>query len=75
MLPYVGGGEIAGTVIEAGPGSTCHPVNHMMTSSDVTRVRAGDRVVGLLGASGGGFAQECVVQELQCFQVRFASCP
>jgi NADPH2:quinone reductase len=44
-LPYIPGGEIAGTVLE--------------TASDVTHVRAGDRVAALIAS--GGYAEQAVV--------------
>lgn len=54
-LPFVAGGEVSGIVIETGKG--------------VSRVKAGDRIVAMLGGKGGGFAQECVVDHNQVFQI------
>lgn len=52
-LPFVGGSELAGTVMEAG---------------DSSRFKVGDRVIGLAW-TGGAFAEECVINEQALFRV------
>jgi len=54
-LPWVPGSETAGIVCEVG--------------SQVTSVRIGDRVMGVSGATGGGFAQEIVLPQERVFQL------
>jgi NADPH:quinone reductase-like Zn-dependent oxidoreductase len=49
-FPYIPGGDIAGEVVEVGPG--------------VTRFKMGDPVVAFVGLkSGGGYAERAVVKE------------
>jgi NADPH2:quinone reductase len=54
-LPYVPGSEITGEIIEIGP--------------RVSQLRTGDHVICLLTVSDGGFAQESVALENQCFKI------
>ena len=54
-LPWVPGSESAGVVIEIG--------------SAVGTVRTGDRVMGVSGESGGGFAQQIVLAEDRVFHL------
>jgi NADPH2:quinone reductase len=52
-LPFAPGGEVAGEVIEAGPG--------------VKRFRKGDRVIAMVGF--GGYADELVAEEAMVMPV------
>jgi NADPH2:quinone reductase len=54
-LPWIPGSETAGVVTEVAP--------------DVTHLKAGDRVMGVSRADGGGFAQEIVLPQERAFQL------
>jgi NADPH2:quinone reductase len=52
-LPWIPGSETGGVVVEV--------------AADVTRHKVGDRVMGVSGADGGGFAQEIVLPQERAF--------
>ncbi|MDB5827961.1 MAG: NADPH2:quinone reductase [Variovorax sp.] len=52
-LPWIPGSETGGVIVE--------------TASDVTQHKVGDRVMGVSGPEGGGFAQEIVLSEERVF--------
>lgn len=54
-LPWIPGSETAGVVIEV--------------ADNVTQIQVGDRVMGVSGADGGGFAQEIVLPQERVFQL------